>query len=133
MSCVDKEPRDIQLIDNLLGYALNSWNLDNYPIHHPDRYANRFQQMADNLIWLAEVKYPNEKIIVRLHNGHAVKNLKKLGPFLPDSLIGKSPNVGSILSNHFGDDLFIMGSTYYSGTYSKWDFKPIGYPSTTER
>lgn len=121
--------QDIQLLRNLRGYALNAWNMEGHELTSPDRFANRFRLMAENLIWLAEERYPDEKIIVRLHNGHAVKNLQSLAPHLPDSLIGDSLNMGSRVYEHFGEELFIMGSTYYQGTHSKWDFKPIDIPT----
>lgn len=123
------DPRVIQITKNVKSFAKNSWNLDGYSLTDVDRYYEREFQMADNLIWLSEVMYPNEKIIVRMHNGHAAKNIDLFKGTIPDSLIKKKMNTGSLLDKHFGNSSFHIATTYYSGSYCKWDYKEKMIPS----
>lgn len=120
--------RHLLFVDNLLAYAQNAWNLEGYKVTDPKRFLHREKQMAQNIIWLAEVAYPNQKIIVRTHNGHAAKNFNTLHGILPDSMVNGIVSVGELLDRHFGPSLKIIGSTSYEGTYCGWDFKPKTIP-----
>ncbi|GAB5464679.1 MAG: hypothetical protein Kapaf2KO_01150 [Candidatus Kapaibacteriales bacterium] len=122
------KPRMKQLLKNIKSFAINAWNPNGYDISDPDRFAERREQMAENIIWLCEKIYPNKKIIIRMHNGHAAKNHSVLNRLLPDSLQSERKNTGTIIDEYFSDKAFFIGTTHYSGTYSKWDFKPIEIP-----
>lgn len=74
----------------------------------------RDSRMADNLLWLANIKYPDEKIIVWAHNGHISSNA--------DSSLYKGRDGGSkMMGYHFTSDnmikaqTYILGFTQYSG------------------
>lgn len=127
-----EEPRLIQQMRNLKAYAKNAWNWEGEGMKAVDRFHHRSRQMAENVIWLKEKLYPNEKIIVRLHNGHAAKNFKALKGFIPDSLFPETPNVGSLIHEKYGDKAYFMGSTFYSGTFCSWDYEPQFIPQPKE-
>ena len=70
----------------------------------------RDNQMAENLKWLAQKKYPNEKIIVWAHNMHVLKN-----PQLIKGLQGIKKTMGEV----FTEDKTLEESTYILGFASK--------------
>ncbi len=125
---IDKKSRLAQTFKNIRAFAKNAWNEKKLDVTNFDRFHEREKMMANNIFWLADVKYPNEKIILRMHNGHAAKNIHKLRGAIPDSLIKKSPNVGSRLYKRYGDSCKFIASTYYAGTYCGWDYKPQKIP-----
>ena len=88
----------------------------------PQKITGRFRHLASAI---------NEKIIVHLHNGHAAKNIDKLKGYIPDVFIKESLNVGSRLNKKYGTDCFYIGTSYYSGTYCKWDYKAKEIPTPT--
>ncbi len=59
-------------INNLIALSKHLLIKDKTP--HANKYTWRDAQMAQNLIWLANTKYPTEKIIVWAANGHIIKN-----------------------------------------------------------
>jgi len=73
----------VQVMKSFLGNIENSWinrrNPEGYSISgHKHILDFRDKQMADNLIWLLQVKYPSEKIIVWAHNLHISKATQSL-------------------------------------------------------
>jgi erythromycin esterase len=120
--------RAAQLMRNLNAFAKNAWGKEKYPMGHPDRFYIRERQMAKNIIWFADSLYPNDKIIVRMHNGHAAKNYAVLKSYLANKQMKETPNAGSILNDHYGEQCLHIASTYYSGTYCKWDYKEKSIP-----
>lgn len=101
--------REIQTIKSFVGFVKNAWNAYDFDMKNADRFYARDKQMAENIFWLADVVYPNEKIILRMHNGHAAKNLHNLKAFIPDSLDKKLLNVGTRLHQRYGDACFHIG------------------------
>ncbi|HVG14428.1 MAG TPA: erythromycin esterase family protein [Chitinophagaceae bacterium] len=75
----------------------------------------RDQQMARNLKWLAEVRYPNEKIIVLAHNYHVSKHS---GHYRKGYFLNKVTTMGSYFTadTAFRDKTYIIGFTSYKGT-----------------
>lgn len=128
--------RTVRLFKNLLVFAKNAWNIYGRAMNHPDRFIERERMMGENIIWLAEKIYTKEKIIVHLHNGHAAKNYHKLKGCIPDSLMKNETNAGSIVYDYFGEASKFIASTYYAGTYCKWDYKskdiPTPHPKSIE-
>lgn len=60
----------------------------------PDKHLYRDRQMFDNIMWLLNYKYPNEKVIIWAHNAHIMKAKDKVqenylmaGNYLGDSSI----------------------------------------------
>jgi erythromycin esterase len=77
----------------------------------------RDEQMAENLLWLANKKYPQEKIIVWAANYHIIRNKSEAfnktykKPFSMGYLFGNSPGMA--------DQTYIMCFTGFEGI-SKW-------------
>lgn len=75
--------------------------------------------MADNIRWLAETLYPKRKLIVWAHNGHIMNAY-----YAPDwNALSHEPQaggmkpVGAFLSEWFGNQVYTVGFTAYSGQY----------------
>jgi erythromycin esterase len=78
----------------------------------------RDAQMADNLIWLAEQRYPGRKIIVWGATMHLIRNaaileqrafLASLRPY------EKVVNMGQLVAQHFGPQVYTLGFLAYQG------------------
>lgn len=66
----DKNSFLLQTLINIDCYAKHAWGFK------AGKYEDiRDQQMANNLLWLMNVKYPNEKIIVWAHNAHIIRKV----------------------------------------------------------
>jgi erythromycin esterase-like protein len=74
----------------------------------------RDRQMADNLKWLAETKYPGEKIIVWAHNYH----VSKYAGHYPENFLNKAASMGSVFAQDttLANRTYIIGFTSYEGT-----------------
>jgi erythromycin esterase len=125
------EARNIQLFRNLEGFVKNSWNFSGTK-EWVERYKEREKQMAENLIWLAEVAYPNEKIIVRMHNRHGAKHLEELVGALPDSIAKNALSVGMIINEKFGEQCLHLATTAYQGTFCDYDYVPVNIPTVVD-
>ena len=79
--------------------------------------ATRDEQMAENLFWLANKKYPHEKIIVWAANYHIIRN--KSEAF--NKTYKKPFSMGYLFGNFSGmaDQTYIMSFTGFEGI-SKW-------------
>lgn len=79
--------------------------------------AARDEQMAENLRWLINFKYPNEKVIVWAANSHIMKNYFKSS---------KPPSMGYLLSKQeeLKDLLYIIGFTGQTGKSGRISLKP---------
>jgi erythromycin esterase len=87
----------------------------NYSMGKQNHYE-RDAQMARNLQWLANEKYPNEKIIVWAHSAHIAKY-----PYRASlSEIGEKAMMGNILAadSAFRKMSYIVGVTSFSGSVS---------------
>lgn len=121
-----------RFVENLIVFAHNAWGTDGYRMDDPDRFYRREKGMADNIIWLAKTQFPNKKILIHLHNGHMAKNTHLLEGHLDSSQVKALPNVGSMLHKEFGNDCLHLATSFYSGTYCKWDFKEKKIPIPIE-
>lgn len=83
----------------------------------------RDEQMANNLKWLCDFKYPNEKIIVWAHNYHISKNA---GHYNEESM-NKSISMGSVFTKDSSimNKTYIIGFTSYQGTFGRLTNKEI--------
>ena len=63
-----------QVAGSIESQALRYWGM----VKDNTNMSVRDRQMADNLIWLAEKAFPDQKIIVWAHNGHIAKNTSQL-------------------------------------------------------
>ncbi len=118
-----------RFIVNLMVFANNAWGGDGLKMDDPDRFFQREKGMADNIIWLAKNRFPDKKILIHLHNGHMAKNTHLLKTCLDSSQTKDLPNVGSLLNKEFGEDCLHFATSYYQGTFCKWDYKEKNIPS----
>lgn len=74
----------------------------------------RDEQMAKNLKWLCEVKYPHQKIIVWAHNVH----VSKYNGHYPQSFLNQMKTMGGVFTSDgmFMKETYILGFTSYEGT-----------------
>jgi len=108
----------IMIIDNLI-----QENIEYQTVKIDFRQSNnaRDYQMARNLQWLTEVKYPKEKIIVWAANAHVAKYM--------DSSRNDSQKKLIAMGSYFTVDSFrlkksyIIGFTSYEGTAGRLGFK----------
>ena len=56
------------------------------------------------------------------------KNTDLLKFSLDSTQLKKLPNAGSILNEEFGDNCLHFASSYYEGSYCKWDYKELKIP-----
>ena len=87
--------------------------------------GTRDPQMADNLRWLAEEYYPDQKIIVWAHNFHVAHGF----PELADSTTAVYPRthpMGERVKQHFGDQVYTIGCCAYDG-FAGWVSKDHAY------
>ena len=97
-----------------------------------DNANTRDRQMAENLIWLAEKAFPDQKIIVWAHNGHIAKNtdqLQSASGGVDAGFLSSFVPMGAAIHAHFGDRAFHIGFSAAEGTYMDFnDSKIITLP-----
>jgi erythromycin esterase len=71
--------------------------------------AMRDKDMADNVTWLANVRYPGQKLMLWAHNGH-IKNERAF-----------ISTMGSILTNRFGKNYYRLGFAFSGGSIRAYD------------
>ncbi len=131
----------LRMVDNLLAETIEYKNLGN-----PEKAANkniRDSQMAANLKWLKDVKYPDKKIIIWAANYHIAKykgiakksenNLETMGSFFTqDSLANKDTYILGFTS--FQGEAGRIGQKNYdvrkakSNGFSNWIYSSKQYP-----
>lgn len=127
-SSVNKNQRNVQQLKSLRAFCKNAWNSEGYASNDIRRFHHRERQMAENLIWLVDSVYANQKVIVHMHNGHAARNISFFQNYTNDTSGLTQITVGDILDKKHGDECMIIGTTTYQGTHCKWDYKPISIP-----
>ncbi|OEH94395.1 erythromycin esterase family protein [Bacillus solimangrovi] len=90
----------------------NVFNREEYYTNWRYGYNLRDVVMAENLVWLLEEMYPNEKFVVWAHNGHIMKKSSKV---LTDS--SGIPLVSFVenLPERIKEQSYIIGLYMYSG------------------
>lgn len=73
---------------------------------HRDYLKVRDQIMAENLEWICNELYPNEKIIIWAHNTHIYKNFQRLNCYKP---------MGSLMSTDLTKQSYYLGLFMYEG------------------
>ncbi len=83
----------------------------------------RDAQMADNLIWLTQRRYPGRKIIVWAASFHIMRNAAEIE--VPDKSVNYSTIIpmGHVVAQKLGDDVFTVGFTAGGGRAGAW-FRP---------
>jgi len=83
----------------------------------------RDRQMADNLLWLVQQKYPNKKIIVWAHNFHIAKNINQRQHTVKPPFVV----MGMEVYKELKEDVYIIGFNSYSGKSAKGMSNPKTY------
>lgn len=110
---------DYMLIKNLKEHA-KQLSIDD---HHPSNVI-RDRQMADNLRWLADVKYPDAKIIIWAANAHVMKNA--------NTALKYKQYAHDWMGTVFTSDSLRNEQTYVLGFSSKYGaYKRVGQPQST--
>lgn len=86
-------------------------------------------QMAKNLIWLSEEKYPDRKIIVWAANFHISRNLKEIE--VPDESVDYNSitPMGHHLYRRLADRTYTIGFTAYQGQAGAYFRQPFEIPT----
>ncbi len=109
----------LQEFKNLQGNAKSVWSNGS---NTRESINERDRQMAENLLWLIQQKFKNEKIIVWAANYHIAKN---------DNQVSKQKYynheekdlMGEILNPVLGDEMVNIGFTSSSGQYTDVTYK----------
>lgn len=87
-------------LENYLEY----WALDYRAIRLQQQFALRDRIMAENLMWLADVAYPNKKIVYWAHNAHIGTESNSVDIF------GKPIKMqGNFIAERFGNQVYNIG------------------------
>jgi|GEM_PF-2076305 len=76
----------------------------------PDCIYVRDRHMADNAAWLLEQAGPDAKMVIWAHNQHVGNLVNNIEGYVWTSM-------GRHLHDRFGDDMFIIGFTFRSGSF----------------
>lgn len=135
LSQFDSKDFWIQELLNLEQMASNSFSI--YP--NETVFSNiRDRQMAENLLWLTNTKFKNEKIIVWAASFHIAKDIMKIEEY--KTYVNNYENedlvtMGDLFDKRFIGESYYLGFTSYEGTYrygvlktpSKHSFESILY------
>jgi erythromycin esterase len=80
-----------------------------------ERYSSREPLMAENLIWMAKEYYPDRKIIVWCHSGHAMRAPNEI----PAGITGGMQfAIGDGVWKEFGEEMYSIAPVSYEGKHS---------------
>ncbi|HEX6158607.1 MAG TPA: erythromycin esterase family protein [Thermoanaerobaculia bacterium] len=107
-----------QLLTNLRLFAEQTWRTDyrdhagNVPV-----FAMRDRQMGENLLWLANERYPGRRIIVWGATFHNARNLGTIAPgdAKRTRLYAGTAPMGEVAAKALGERLYSLGFTSYEG------------------
>jgi erythromycin esterase len=125
-----------QLLASLRVYAGQDWRTD-----YTDRIAGtpvsvftmRDVQMGKNLIWLANERYPKQKIIVwaaTAHNARALPTVKTSDPKFVRLYSGWTP-MGEIARKTLGSQLYSIGVISHEGETARFAAQPSEIPPSS--
>ena len=113
----------IQFLENLNTQAKFTFYVEpatsEYLHAHPELYSLRDIQMGENLVWLANKKYPNKKIIVWAATYHIARNLASV-PAENEEIQFQHKNIttmGDIVWKALGNQIYSLGFTAYDGSF----------------
>jgi erythromycin esterase len=120
-----------QLLASLRLFAEQEWRTDytdysKFAVNTPvDVFTMRDVQMGKNLIWLANERYPKEKIIVWAatgHNARALPTIKTSDPKYARLYTGWTP-MGEIAWKKLGNELYSLGFIAHEGEAARYGMK----------
>jgi erythromycin esterase len=97
-----------QMTENVHAMARTAWQRS---------YDPRNEQMADNLVWLAETGYPDEKVIVWVASSHGIRNLSSIERINAKRSYEGRVSMGDVLADRFDGGIYTLGFTAHEGTY----------------
>ncbi len=111
---LQKMPSDnfwIMVVENLIQESIEFKNSGK---NYWKDLNTRDKQMALNLKWLSQVKYPQEKIIIWAHNYH----ISKYAGHYPENFLNAAKTMGSVFTEDTNSfkNTYIIGFTSYEGT-----------------
>jgi len=108
-----------QLVKSVAVQADGTWemDLDNFTM---EMGIYRDEQMADNLIWLANDWYRGRKIIVWAATFHNVRNIRDIDSRMPEVDYSQAMTMGHRVWEALGDDVYNLGFTAFEGEAGQW-------------
>lgn len=108
-----------QMMKSVAAQADGTWatDLDNFTL---EMGIYRDEQMAENLIWLANDWYRGRKIIVWAATFHNVRNIRDIDSRMPDLDYSRAMTMGHRVWEALGDDVYNLGFTAYEGEAAPW-------------
>ena len=107
-----------QVLAGLRAFAEQEWRTD-YSDHLGDSavFAMRDRQMGKNVVWLANERYPNRKIIVWAHTFHNARRVDTIetGDEKYTRLYAGVRPMGEVAREKLGDELYSLAITSYEG------------------
>ena len=99
--------------------------LCNYNTIPPKNMLSRSRKMAENLIWLVNEWYPEQKIIVWAHNQHVARNLSSTERVHPRIRLPHMEFVemGDYVHDELGKSMYSIAFVTYQGTRSREENK----------
>lgn len=125
ISLEKKHTKDLlKVIRQTIHTKISYWELTFAEIQQFKGFALRDRLMAENIKWLADSLYPDQKIIIWAHNAHIHKG-KALYPG-PDGEVFNM--MGGHLEEYFGDQNYVLGLYSYEGeTYRHFKQDTIAF------
>jgi len=107
-------------LDNLAVEARMTWEIGVYRPGHgisPDVTTLINRQTADNLLWLARQRYPEQKIVVSARTVFLARHLSRLetGDRAAKARFERFTTIGDVLEEALGDQAYIVGFTAFEG------------------
>lgn len=108
-----------QMLKSVAAQAEGTWVMD---MENMTVASTRFrdEQMADNLIWLANDWYEGRKIIVWAATFHNVRNIGTIDSRMEELDYGEAVTMGHRVWEALGDEVYNLGFTAYEGEASPW-------------
>jgi len=117
-------------LDNLLA-SEEHWILSINNTIPPKNILFRDRKMAENLIWLVNVWYPEQKIIVWAHNQHVARDLSSIEFVNPQVRLPYMEfiEMGDYVHHELGKSMYSIAFVTYQGTRGRKENNP---PSRVE-
>ncbi|MEO1442406.1 MAG: erythromycin esterase family protein, partial [Chloroflexota bacterium] len=118
----------LRVLDGAAAYAEQIWRFEDVP----DGYIVRDVMMGDNLVWLANERYPDDRIIVWTAGYHATRNLFTARTVYGEPLVYPGhTSMADVAYDTLRDDLYIINFTSLEGEYYNWQqgaVRPVPQP-----
>ncbi len=105
-----------KVFQNIAAFDQQRWMSPSQP---PPVEADNFrdQKMGENLVWLAQEWYPNEKIIVWAANSHILRKTAKIDTMTKAFRYEERITMGDITHQSLGKAVYTIGFTAYAGEF----------------